>query len=599
MNYYNEKIYKKFQLIKKGVLDENSNKISNNPNNILVDLKEHQKTMIYYMNELEKSIYEKKLIGDNNNSLFYLKTHMGIIADLPGSGKTLSCLGLISYKPFLENTVYPKINSHLFEISTLVNNSHHLHTNLIIIQKHLLSKWKKCMNLTDLSYYIISNSNHLKSNIYNYQNHNVLILVSNVYNDFIVKYYDDISKYTFSRIFYDNADFLKIHNRSNLYLNALFHWFISSSAENLIFPLGYYYDKIVRKIGDRTFIGMEKIATTGIKQTGFIRNCFYNLCIENFIYLQNIILKNKETYVKSSIGLPEINKQYVKCYQSKEIISIEFLESIKTNMKKHLQDKNYDSLIAELNCKSFNSKKSLFNYIKTYNKDLQYDYQKKIDFYIQTNLLIKANEYKQKQTNVINRLLEVQKKFDNFDNETCSICYEQNNISKCPIVLTKCCNNLFCLQCISRSICCSSNNDCPYCRTQLKTNSLYVINNIDKSDKLTKISYLQNFLSNIDTKKTYAIYSETTNESIVKLLAEKNISFTKASNKIGIKKYKKSQINVLYITGQKKFNGYNFENTDCLLFFSDMNNKLYEKNIIGHFQCFNRTKQLQIIYLYH
>ena len=56
------------------------------------------------MNELEKTIYQKQLIGENKESLFYLKTHMGIIADKSGSGKSLSCLGLISYNNYLENS---------------------------------------------------------------------------------------------------------------------------------------------------------------------------------------------------------------------------------------------------------------------------------------------------------------------------------------------------------------------------------------------------------------------------------------------------------------------------------------------------------------
>ena len=86
---------------------------------------------------------------------------------------------------------------------------------------------------------------------------------------------------------------------------------------------------------------------------------------------------------------------------------------------------------------------------------------------------------------------------------------------------------------------------------------------------------------------------------IINLLNKKNISFTTSENYSKINKYKKGLINVLYITNEKKFNGMYFKNTDTLLFTSEFNNKLLEKNIIGHFQCWERTKQLNIQYLYY
>ena len=588
MDFYNQRIYQKFQLIKNGMLDENSNKITCNLSNILIKLKEHQKTSIFYMHELEKSIYQKKLIGENKSNLYYIKSHMGVLADISGTGKPMTCLGLIAYKKYLDNTIYPKTNNFLIEITKYATDSFYLQTNVIIIQSHLLSKWKKYLKFTNLTFHIISKSYHMKQSLHNYNNCNILLIVDKLYNEFIFKYYQDIQKYTFSRIFYDNADYLHIANHSNVYLNSLFHWFISSSAENLIFPLGHFYDKTVRQINNRTIIGMEKIKTLGIKQSGFIKNCFYNLCIENFQFLQHIILKNKTNYIYSSIDIPKPIKKYTKCYQQKENISLEFLETIKKNIKKYLSEKNYENIINELNCKSFCNKELLIAFIEN-----------KITNLINDNQFNKINNYKYKNSCLQNRLLEIKHKFDDFDNQSCSICYELNKNNKSSILITKCCNNIFCLHCISRTICSSSHIDCPYCRKQLKTDSFYIINENKPKQLKTKFSFLNEFLSQIDNNKSYAIHSIEKEKYIINLLSKKNISFTTCENYGKINKYKKGLINVLYITNQKKINGMYFKNTDTLLFTSKFNNKLLEKNIIGHFQCWERTKQLNIQYLYY
>ena len=85
---------------------------------ISTPLKPHQLSMIHEMNKLELNSFK----CNNNNTIYDVKTSIGILADSVGSGKTLSILGLIS-----NNTILPTSKTK----STFPNSTFLSENNLI------------------------------------------------------------------------------------------------------------------------------------------------------------------------------------------------------------------------------------------------------------------------------------------------------------------------------------------------------------------------------------------------------------------------------------------------------------------------------------
>ena len=71
-------------------------------NDLKIDLMEHQKTIIYYMNKLERNgnikinNFYNFDINNEINSNVIIDTNIGIFSDSSGTGKSLSIVGLLT-----------------------------------------------------------------------------------------------------------------------------------------------------------------------------------------------------------------------------------------------------------------------------------------------------------------------------------------------------------------------------------------------------------------------------------------------------------------------------------------------------------------------
>ena len=88
-----------------GTLTECSPRYTENIPEITLSLKEHQKTMIYACLQLEGSLQSALGLNteytDGQYKPIALKSNIGVIGDLPGSGKSLVVLAIIAQQPTL------------------------------------------------------------------------------------------------------------------------------------------------------------------------------------------------------------------------------------------------------------------------------------------------------------------------------------------------------------------------------------------------------------------------------------------------------------------------------------------------------------------
>lgn len=169
--------------IKNGNIIENG-PIINTPNNFTIDLKLHQKRMLYEMIQKE-----------NINNRISSGINMFVLADQQGSGKSIEILSLIAEKPIINNiNISNKLmfnsNNHIgFTIKPTIQ----FKSNLIIVPYYLFKQWDFYINkFTKLSCLKI-NSKKIINQI------NFTDIVNNKYDIILIK--STLYKYFFDIIY--------------------------------------------------------------------------------------------------------------------------------------------------------------------------------------------------------------------------------------------------------------------------------------------------------------------------------------------------------------------------------------------------------------
>ncbi len=142
-------------------LDEKSPRIDQ-PDKILIPLKEHQKTIIYHARKLES--LKPYVIGSNKQMV----TQLGVICDHVGAGKSYEVLGTIASSPSLNQTLkFQKFND--LTHYTIYPESKKIDTNIIVVPHGVFKQWEDYISKsTKLNFYSINNFQALKNILKNY-----------------------------------------------------------------------------------------------------------------------------------------------------------------------------------------------------------------------------------------------------------------------------------------------------------------------------------------------------------------------------------------------------------------------------------------------
>ncbi len=184
---------------------------------INIPLFPHQFKSIYEMEKFEKM---EKISLDNS---YYLTSKYGIFADIPGHGKGLSMLGLVSktLKNEEEDVYYSKIPiiTSQYLNSIRVDILPQLKCSLLLVNVSLLSQWIVELNRTHLRWKYI----YLKTDIeeLELENYDIIVVTHNIYNIFSQVY----KKKCWKRFIIDEPASLKTIDS----INAKFYWLITAT----------------------------------------------------------------------------------------------------------------------------------------------------------------------------------------------------------------------------------------------------------------------------------------------------------------------------------------------------------------------------------
>lgn len=589
------------------------------PDDIGVKLKPHQLTMLAAARNLEHNrlpyeLYESHE-SSNDELSSYIRSRIGIICDKVGAGKSYVVLSLV-----LDDTpisVEPMIKSYYngLVVTSAVQHKPVINTNILVIPHSLCSQWQTYITnfKPDLSYLMIHRNRHfVKFDDTNISEFKLIVVTCTMY----ARLADYLSQQNVvvRRVFYDEVDDMNCQSESHI--ESEFHWFVTASYENLLYPRGHtsYNSDISRYIEN----------ATGFKHRGFLRNMFGELISSmGPSVFRRLFLKNCDAYIHSSLHLPDLTSQIVECRAlmlihvldglvDRQIIQLLHANDIQGAIKLisagHQQSE--DCIISILISKLQRQLKNTIISIQ-YTDMLVYENEEEKHTELQA-LTVKKVELERKISFIHERIRET---------NTCPICYEDIT-NKCVL---NCCSNAYCFKCISYWLGTKqpAERKCPFCKACVTIqDNLYVVDNtitsvvehhadIEMEDTRLispsndKFKNLEGILKTVGFDKKYLIFSsyDNTFQTVSEMLTKMGIkySYLKGNGYIIrniVDAYKNGTTQVLLVNTKHYGSGLNLENTTDLIMFHKFDTDI-EKQVIGRANRYGRTEPLRVWYLLH
>lgn len=636
-NYY-QSLYTrneyKENTLNNGTLTECNTRYTENITEITLQLKEHQKTMIYACLKLEGSLHSALGLNteyaDGQYKPIILKSNVGVIGDLPGSGKSLVVLAIIALQPKL--SPYRMIRHYInyrdmglsIERNLLDSQKLLLSTNLILVPHTIILQWEKYItNHTKLSYMKINNKKSALFTLEKLQTVHILLVSAN----FIDECLDNIinihtidsslilrENIVFQRVFIDEADNIKIPTGINVY--GLFHWMISGSIYNLFFPSGSYVVRSDRN-GNHSYSNRAIQNVAGLNRNNGVRGFFQTLIADYSVILyiwEHILCKNHPDFVKQSFDIPTLTRILYEC-KTPESIHILYNTLHRDELISYINANDIDSLKEKLGFSvesqtsisemlTINFKRNLGNEIK------HYEYINSLEIH---------------EEDKADRLEKIQKKIDEMKasiegveervkitaDSMCPIC--RDTLTQ-PIGNTCCCKNMFCFECITSYFTSSGGKlgECPCCRAKIGLKGVTII-----SDSVAPKSNIQKYITkedmfidvlcqkNMPLAKKWLVFSsfDATFNGIIEQLDKQGVRYSKLYGNVQhiqrvINEFREGTIQVLLLNAVHFGMGLNLEMATDILIYHKMSIET-EKQVIGRAQRPGRSSPLNVHYLCH
>lgn len=529
--------------------DENIAEITQ-PSDINVPLFIHQLKSIENMEKLEK---EKEI---EITSSIYITTKLGVLADLPGYGKSLSMLGLISRtlgNKLIDTFPLERKTNFQYVSQTKVELLPQLNTTLILVNISLMTQWIQELNRTLLRHTAIYAKTEIED--IDLDSYDVILVSNNIYNLFSQVY----RKKSWKRFVIDEPASLKIPAMEESH--ALFYWLITSTPNELY---------------------MKQ------RRTGFLND----LLPDDNDMFNHLLLKNDDQFVRSSYVMPITKHLYYKCMGN---ISFLFEGIVSDTIIEMIQAGNISGVFHSFEYEGMDNVKTIIDAYKTR----------------KMKRLTELNSSKDVDEKTLEKIETIESHLSILDEKilkyviynTCIIC---NKYHTNPSVLA-CCQNIFCGQCVL--------DLCPICKTvdvqkipmcikQLsgRLNESYSYISNDHLRTKTKIDTILDIIGDTVDKKIL-IFSNY-NESfalIKKFLEDRKLVYlelrgTKEKRDNTIDLYKTGSVNILLLNTIHSGAGLNLQETSDIILYHRIHE--YQKiQVIGRANRIGRKIPLHVHYL--
>lgn len=608
------------------------------PQNIKIQLRSHQKALIHEMQEREKASMAG--IQFRNTKTF---TNYGVLGDEVGSGKSLVVLGYLAYLkehgdiPQQQSILYPYSNSHLFSVSTR-QYTDASGTSLIVVPHTIYRQWQEyCKSHTSLNIFFAKSHKEIadgySKDLSGYaavkekmERADAVLCSNTLYSE--VQYVAKQMGLRWKRIFIDEADSIHIPS-TNPRPNAAFTWFITATWANMIFSgstirpalLEYYQNntsKFTPELGNwlKNELGISTYNGYGYGRTTWLRirstrwlDSFHS---EHALRAITLLCCSK-SFLDESQKMPQIVNTTILCEQP---ASHRAVASIVTpEVMAMLHGGNVEGALQQLGI----PEDSPMNLVEA----VTHERTKELDRLRKTLLFKEQLDYAtpQAKENALAALrskiasIEVQLKtfkerLTSVTTEECPICYEDPKQNQAT--LTPCCHRIFCGGCVLESL--KRGMVCPMCRSSIHIDQLVKLVDETKLQKkkekkvesklLSKPKQLLKFLKE-NPEARVLVFSRYENPFIAleKSCEDQGITYhTLRGNKdviaATIKSFEKGEKRVLFLPTQSAGAGLNLVSATHVVLLHAMTPE-EEKQVIGRAYRLGRTQELKVVRLLH
>lgn len=559
-----------------------------------IKLKQHQKTLL-------KRCYDLENISDTLEDDYKFNTNIGIISDIPGSGKSYVMLSLIiannkaSDIEHFRHITYAK--NKIYTCKKLENI---YNVNIIVVPHNIYFQWQryieefgnfKSIHICKMQH-IDKLESQLRADAAFLKSIDIILITVGFYNNLytLMKRNEII----INRLIIDEAD--NINVCLNNEIDNIFLWLITPSYRNLLHPYG---SNTITTNSNGEIVNKYY---SGIKKSGFIKTIFTSLLNLPNDDLRNIIAKNDDNYVRVSLDLPDIHYNIVKC---KSPTYIKILEGLVSNKVMH----SLNALDLKDNLSNTMRQEDIVHkFIRIYTVEIQ-NLRAKIEY------ISKLQETCEKDK--LNTILKIEESITEVKNRICSIKDRINNSKQCYIcynnfeskTLLGCCLNSTCLKCIDKWH--RLNNSCPICKKEITRDNLFIVKNDDETisrdyiyTKHENLDLILDDLSKIENRKIIIFsLSEQSLDNISSNLNNKyKYNYLKGNvqtiNHILNDFNKDKDMRILLANPEYYGCGLNLEMTTDIIMFHKFGSDI-ENQVIGRAQRLGRNSNLRIWYLLH
>ena len=534
-----------------------------NTSKIKTSLYPHQVSMLEYM-----KMYQNRMINGYKYKDQIISGKLGILADKPGTGKTLSCLAHIA-----STGKEPKPTNELVLHSSRYFFSHNIQSvkdisfcNLVIVPNTLFWQWEEEIKKhTLLKPFLVETRRALnKPNSTNLLLNSDFILTTSRCYKYLSDYAREIG-IKWNQVFIDQAESIYFTSNDPI-LEFQFLWLITTSWLPFIFRNNLSYASNILYIQDRLSLihndliyWLNSVKDDSIQyQSSISASAFYKSYLPyNHNARGEIILRSSNDSIKKSIQIFEPIQEIKKC--------IPYIHSNLLNnglMLRSIPNKTYIP--------------SLYNAIG-----------------LQPYTLNKIIEKDSTRSDI---LLHKQ-------NDDCSICLDT------PVnrTIVKCCNGVFCGECLLRHM--QTNNKCPTCRSIINIDSLeWIPHDISSNELVTRelksrIDTCVEILQGDKSKQViiYTLYDNIYYQLLGKF-TELGITIDKLdSNPYNVEKvvklFNEGKLQTLCISNVDQVRGLNLTNATHIIFYHTLPFYELRELLIHSAQRLGRVSPLTVIHL--
>uniref|UniRef100_A0A6C0KVQ9 RING-type domain-containing protein n=1 Tax=viral metagenome TaxID=1070528 RepID=A0A6C0KVQ9_9ZZZZ len=534
------------------------------PDTIKTKLYPHQNTLIQGMRQYREKMTRGFLVGDQA-----INGKVGIVADPPGSGKTLSMIAYLAS----HLSISTKMTSELTAHSSAYFFSHRLHSisetnwaHLIVVPHRLFGQWKQEFDQhTSLPYVSIETKRIMKGDAISklILQHRIVITTDKCYKH--VQEYVNTYQIQWDQIMIDEASAIFFHS-SDPPLRFQFLWLITNNWIPLIIKTPTINKSNLFFLRDRITIHPD---------------------------LENWLLEDITVHYEGQLVSSAFMKEYISFHHPERgrMILRNRTEDITKSM--NLPVPQYHNL----QCKPNMTLNSLISFYLARQRDPTVRSKNIPHLFQSLGIEFQSiEEYRSRQPIEKHHLIQRM-----INDRECVICLEQCEYP----TMVQCCYHLFCGKCLLKNA--LINMKCPTCRSGMDVQRIHCLETLPSEDRMLAKNKMEVCLDILRENKEgrFIIYSPFTNiyYELMERFEQIGIKAERIENNLfslikTVRNFQKGITRLLFLSNVDAIRGLSLTSTTHLIFYHELPSYESKQVLLHSSQRMGRTLPLQILHLH-